>query len=580
MEKSTSNVFIKVFSIMNKALRSLFRNGFRYTIRKVIFYLTSLVAISRRIKVNRYAISGIGRFRQRKCRLPVDTKFSIIVSAIKTPEQYLYQMIDSLKKQTYSNWELYILADNKQLNYIREICLKASEKDPRIFYKPEEVGFVETIPGEYLCFLRCGDILHPSTLYEAAKAIVNTNADFIYTDENLFKDVPDDMYEPVFKPDFAPDMLRSFNYIGNFIVFSRKLLIKTGRLCKLSDGSRDYDTVLRLTEAAEHIVHIPRILYFKRSDTDRSDRSYEIEQEKKALTEHLKRVGLKGCVMESTIRSTYRIRYKIKGNPLVSILIPNKNHLGDIRNCIESIYERTSYPNYEIIIIDNKSEEKEVFDYYEELCIKNNIKIVKWENGFNFSAINNYGFKYTQGEYILLLNNDTKIITPDWIQEMLMFAQRQDVGAVGAMLYYPDDTIQHAGVILGLDGIAGHYNKDAMRGDHGYMGRLTYAQNLSAVTAACMMVSRRVFSEIGGLDESFTVAFNDIDLCMRIRKAGYLIVFTPYAELYHFESKSRGIEDTPEKQKRFSREVRRFQERWKKELIEGDPYYNPIIYIK
>lgn len=582
MKKSAGNVYIKVLRTMKKALRSLFRNGFRYTFRKIIFNLTSSVAALGRKKENRFAVSGTERSRQVKCSLPVDTKFSIIVSALKTSEQYLYQMIDSLKKQTYSNWELYISADNnKQLNYIREICSKVSEKDSRIICEhngSKETSIVETASGEYLCFLRVGDILHPSALYEAAKAIVNKNADFIYTDENLFKDAPDDMDEPIFKPDFAPDMLRSYNYIGSFIIFSRKLLIKAGRLCKLSDGSRDYDTVLRLTEAAEHIIHIPRILYFKRSDTDRTDRPYETEQEKKALTEHLERIGLKGSVMESTIRSTYRVKYDIKGNPLVSILIPNKNHLCDISGCIESIFERTSYPNYEIIIIENSSDEKGVLDYYKELCVKhNNIKIVTWENGFNFSAINNYGFKQAQGEYILLLNNDTKVITSDWIQEMLMFAQRNDVGAVGTMLYYPDDTIQHAGVILGLGGIAGHCFKGFARNDHGYMGRLTYTQNLSSVTAACMMIPRHVYNEVGGLDESFTIAFNDVDLCMRIRKAGYLIVFTPYAELYHFESKSRGLEDTLEKQKRFNGEVLQFHKKWGKELAKGDPYYNPNL---
>ena len=254
------------------------------------------------------------------------------------------------------------------------------------------------------------------------------------------------------------------------------------------------------------------------------------------------------------------------------------DYVDTLRACISSILEKTTYKNFEIVIVENNSKEAETFLYYDELRNDPHIRIVTWNGKFNYSAINNFGIKEAAtGEYILLLNNDIEVITPDWIQEMLMFAQRSDVGAVGAMLYYPDDTIQHAGVILGIGGVAGHAHKNLLRGDYGYMSRATIAQNLSAVTAACMMVPRDVWEKVHGLDEAFEVAFNDVDLCMRIREAGYLIVWTPYAELYHYESKSRGYEDTPEKQKRFEGEAHRFQGRWKKELEEGDPYYNPNL---
>ena len=264
-------------------------------------------------------------------------------------------------------------------------------------------------------------------------------------------------------------------------------------------------------------------------------------------------------------------------NPLISVVIPTKNRAKLIPRAIESVLSQ-DYEDYEIIIVENNSDKK-TFAYYDTLKKYDNIKIVvyKPENGFNYSAINNYGVKFASGEHYILLNNDVEIITPEWIEEMLMYSQRDDIGAVGAMLYYPNDTIQHAGVTIGVLTLAGHNFKHSHRGDPGYFGRAGYQQNISAVTAACLMVSSEVYEKVNGLDESFAVAFNDIDFCMRIRKEGYLIVFTPFAELYHYESISRGDDETPEKRKRFVSEVERFQSRWKKELEAGDPYYNPNL---
>ena len=443
----------------------------------------------------------------------------------------------------------------------------------------------EMATGDYIALFDHDDLLHPAALYEMMKAICEEDADFIYTDENTFQKTPADAYCPHFKADFAPDTLRSYNYICHFTAFSKKLLDKLGEGFRSAfDGSQDYDMILRLTEQAQKIVHIPKILYYWRCHVNSvasniSAKPYTIDAAKRALQEHLQRNGLKGQVLDSAIPSTYRIAYEIEGNPLISILIPNKDHVDDLRKCINSIREKSTYSNWEIIVIENNSTEEKTFGYYEELKKDSRIQVVVWKDAFNYSAINNFGAQSAHGEHLLLLNNDVEIITPDWIEQMLMFSQRKDVGAVGAMLYYPDDTVQHAGVILGIGGVAGHAHKYFHRGDYGYMSRMTIAQNYSCVTAACMMMSRNVWDEVGGLDEGLKVAFNDVDLCMQIRKAGYLVVWTPYAELYHYESKSRGVEDTPEKQKRFQGEVLRFQDRWGKQLQEGDPYYNPNLSI-
>lgn len=568
---------------------SLKTHGFWRTCKKI------LIKVIKKLKGKRnvpYTLSHKERQRQSSYIFPIDIKFSILVPLYNTPEQFITQLITSVKSQTYTRWELCLADGSDDVHaYVCKLCTKASEADNRILYKKldRNLGIsgntnccIEMSTGDYIGLLDHDDILHPAALFEVMKAISEKNADFIYTDENTFKKKSKDAYCPNFKPDFSPDMLRSLNYICHFTVFSRQLLEKVGMFRSRFNGSQDYDMVLRLTEAAQIIVHIPKVLYYWRASessvaADVSIKPYTIEAAKAALAEHLERVGLIGTVDDSRVPSTYRIRYEIKGEPLISIMIPNKDHVADIKKCIDSIFELTSYRKFEIVIIENGSTEAETFAYYEKLREYGNIQVVEWSGSFNFSAINNFGFKYTHGEYVLMLNNDIVVITPDWLQEMLMFAQRKDVGAVGAMLYYPDDTIQHAGVIVGLGGVAGHSHKEFKKDEVGFMYRAAIAQNLSAVTAACMMVPRKVYEKMHGLDELFEVAFNDVDLCMRIRKAGYLIVFTPYAELYHFESKTRGFEDTAVKRKRFENEVLRFKDRWKAELEAGDPYYNPNL---
>ena len=576
-----------------KGLKCLKQHGVRFTMRKVKYKFSEKARMKDFYR--NHVLSDEERKIQEDTTFPKNIKFSILVPLYNTPEKFLKEMIESVISQTYSNWEL-CLADgsDSEHNNVGQIAAKYAQKDSRIRYQKLEKNLgisentnacIEMSSGDYIALLDHDDILHPSALFEVMKAICDKSADFIYTDESTFMGSIE-KGSPNYKPDFSPDTLRSYNYICHFSIFSRSLLLLVGKFKSEFDGSQDYDMILRLTEKAQKIVHIPMTLYYWRihqssASANLAMKPKVINAAKNAIRQHLDRIGLCGSVEDSTLISTYRIKYQIIDNPLISIIIPNKDHVEDLEKCINSILKVTTYSNYEIIVVENGSTENITFDYYDELQNRYpNIEIIHWDGSFNFSAINNYGFRYSKGKYVLLLNNDMEVISSDWLQEMLMFAQRKDVGVVGAMLYYPDNTIQHAGVILGIGGFAGHSHKHFRRGDYGYMGRLTLAQNLSAVTGACMLIPRHAFEEVHGLDDSFAVALNDVDFCMRIRKAGYLIVFTPYAELYHYESKSRGYEDTPEKQKRFEREVFRFQKRWSKELAAGDPYYNPNLTLE
>lgn len=538
----------------------------------------------------RYKISGRRRRKEKAIAFKKNVKFSIVVPLYNTPIKFLREMIKSVQNQTYGNWQL-CMADGSDAEheYVGEYVNGIT--DDRICYKKlsENMGIADNTneciamaSGDFIALFDHDDLLHPSALFEMAKAIED-GADFVYTDEVTFVGRTGNITIYNFKPNFSPDTLRSYNYICHFTAFSKELLDTVGGFNREYDGSQDYDLILRLTENAKNIVHIPKALYFWRSHkasvaSDVSAKPYVVDSAKRALKAHIERLGLSGRVEDATVPTTYNIQYDIVGEPLVSIIIPNKDHIDDLEKCLVSVYEKSTYKNFEVIVVENNSTEKETFEYYKLAQNKyNNLRVITWESGFNYSAINNFAVNQANGDYILLLNNDIEVITPDWLEQMLMFAQRKDVGAVGAKLYYDDDTIQHAGVIVGLGGVAGHSHKGFARENPGYMARASIAQNLSACTAACLLIKKDVYDEVGGLDEGYAVAFNDIDFCMKIRAAGYLIVFTPFAEFYHYESKSRGDEDTPEKRARFNSEVFRFQERWGKELKLGDPYYNPNL---
>ncbi len=572
-------------------LRSLRKDGVRKTWDKVLLHFSK----KRRIKNfgERFYLTGEERLKQEQTMFQKKIKFSILVPLYNTPLKFLEEMIESVRMQTYKVWEL-CLADGSDAGHrnVEKYCLSLQKKDARIRYKKLEKNSgisentnacIEISTGEYIGLFDHDDLLHPSALYEMMCAIEKENPDFLYTDEATFEKVITNIITAHFKPDYAVDTLRGNNYICHFSVFKRSLLTEAGWFRKEYDGSQDHDLILRLTAKAKKVYHIPKLLYYWRSHpasvaADINSKTYAIDAGKKAVKDSIEACGEKVTVESSKAFPTiYRLKYKIKGNPLISILIPCKDHAEDTEICIESILQKSTYKNYEILLVDNGSVEKDTMELFEKLAKNKRIRILHWNHPFNYSEINNYAAKEAGGEYLLLLNNDTEVITPGWMEEMLMYAQRENVGAVGAKLYYGDDTIQHAGIILGMgmDGIAGHAHYRQPKENLGYMGRLYYAQDMSAVTAACMMVKRAVYEELNGFDEAFEVAYNDVDFCMRLRKEGYLNVFTPYAELYHYESKSRGLEDTKDKRKRFEKEVKMFKERWKKELEEGDPYFNP-----
>lgn len=566
--------------------------------------------------------------RERETVFPRMVKISILVPLWNNQREFQIEMLDSVMNQTYANWEL-CLADgsDEEHSYIGEICREyAARAGGRIVYKKLEKNggiagntneCLKLATGEYIGLFDQDDILHPSVLYEYVKAINEQGADYLYCDETTFKsgDI-NRMLTMHFKPDYAPDNLRANNYICHFSVFARSLLDGNELFRPKFDGSQDHDMILRLTDNAKKIVHVPRLMYYWRCHAGSvasgiDAKPYAIEAAKGAVAEHLRNHGYDHFQILSTraFETIFRIRYEIIGTPKISIVIANKDHTSDLKRCVTSILEKSTYDNYEIIIVENNSTTREIRDYYSTLLEfgyedaanalvgerrKNGadeqsadrgvlrsgdgrISIVTYKGTFNYSAVNNLGESYATGEYILLLNNDTEVITVNWMEELLMYAQRKDVGAVGAKLYYADKTIQHAGVVLGLGAhrTAGHSHYKQHRQNLGYMGRLCYAQNVSAVTGACLMVKKSLYDEVGGLEEGFAISLNDVDFCLKLRKKNLLNVFTPFAELYHYESISRGLDDEGEKAERYNQESAKFREKWREELEKGDPYYNP-----
>ena len=526
-------------------------------------------------------------------------KISIVVPLYNTPLNFLEELLDSVVNQTYRNWELCCVDAGQDTAVGQHVQARAKE-DPRIRYQKltENEGIAgntnhgfELATGDYIALLDHDDILHPCALWYTAQAIVEQGADFVYTDEATFEGKVENVVLYHFKPDFMLDNLRSNNYICHLTTFSKVLMEQAGGGERAEyNGSQDYDLFLRLTEKAQKIAHIPHALYYWRSSpnstaSDISAKTYCIDAGIAALKAHYARCGV--AVDDVTLipgtPGYYKTDYTMAHPGRVSILIPTCDHIRDLETCVESIYARTTYPDFEIILIENNSKTPETFRTYERMQKEHpdNLKVVTWEGkGFNYSALNNFGEKFATGEYLLLLNNDTEVITAAWLEEMVMYAQQKRVGCVGAKLLYPDDTIQHAGVGFGIGGVAGHLHKYYPASSDGYMGRLNYVQDVYADTAACLLIRKEIYDEVGGLDESYAVAFNDVDFCVRVRQAGYTNVFTPFAQLYHYESKSRGMEDNPEKQKRFQGEVLRFQARWGDLLAKGDPCTNPNFDIQ
>ena len=526
-------------------------------------------------------------------------KISIVVPLYNTPLNFLEELLDSVVNQTYRNWEL-CCVDAGQDTAVGQHVQARAKADPRIRYQKltENEGIAgntnhgfELATGDYIALLDHDDILHPCALWYTAQAIVEQGADFVYTDEATFEGKVENVVLYHFKPDFMLDNLRSNNYICHLTTFSKVLMEQAGGGERAEyNGSQDYDLFLRLTEKARKIAHIPHALYYWRSSpnstaSDISAKTYCIDAGIAALKAHYARCGV--AVDDVTLipgtPGYYKTDYTMAHPGRVSILIPTCDHIRDLETCVESIYARTTYPDFEVLLIENNSKEEQTFRSYERMRKEHpdTLKVLTWQGkGFNYSALNNFGARYATGEYLLLLNNDTEVITPGWLEEMVMYAQQKRVGCVGAKLLYPDDTIQHAGVGFGIGGVAGHLHKYFPATSDGYMGRLNYVQDVYGDTAACLLIRKEIYDEVHGLDESYAVAFNDVDFCVRVREAGYTNVFTPFAQLYHYESKSRGMEDNPEKQKRFQGEVLRFQARWGDLLAKGDPCTNPNFDIQ
>lgn len=527
--------------------------------------------------------------KQRRRKWKRRPTISVVVPAYRTPERFLREMMDSLLNQTYGEWELCIANGSREDESMERVLREYAGRDARIRYNNLEknLGIAENTneafsmaSGEFVGLLDHDDLLAPNALYEIADYLErHPDIGAVYTDEDKVTTDLSEHFQPHLKPDFNLDLLRSNNYICHFFVVKREILEKTGGFRREFDGAQDYDFIFRCVEEAGQVGHVPEILYHwrthKASTADNpASKMYAFEAGRRAIEAHLCRMGVEGEVSHTKDLGFYRVTYPVRKEELVSIIIPNKDEKETLEACLRSVREKSSYRNYEILIIENNSTSPEIFQYYKELEKEENIRILVWEGEFNYSAINNFGAEAAKGDYLLFLNNDVTVIHPDWLQELLGNCQRTEVGAVGARLYYPDDTIQHAGCVIGMGGIAGHMFVNMKRERTGYLHKAAIQQDLSAVTAACMMVKREAFQKAGGFTEKLSVAFNDVDLCLKMRREGYLIVYNPWVELYHMESKTRGAEDDKEKVRRFQGEIEYMRCQWIDILKNGDPYYN------
>lgn len=563
----------------------------------------SLIWLKKKLTGNEYAdydtwlrIMRVSRqelFEQRKTKFSYAPKFSVVVPLYHTPAKFLKDLVRSMMYQSYANWELCLVNASPEDVHLTSLLENWAMRDKRIrvIRLEKNLGIAQNTnagiaasTGEFIAFLDHDDFLEPDALFCYADALnKDKTIDVFYSDEDKTDEYAAHYFYPHFKSDFNIDLLHANNYMCHFLAVRKSLVDTVGGLNEKFDGAQDYDFVLRLTENTKKIYHCPRILYHWRCSNQstaasQGNKMYAIHAGKAALNAHYKRLGWNARAQEGAVDGWYQTKFTLKEEPLVSILIPNKDHTDDLDVCLNSFFERADYQNYEFIIIENNSVLPETFAYYEKIEKEHdNVKVVYWEAGFNYSAINNFGFKFAKGDYIMLLNNDVELITPDIFQSMLGFCMRPEVGIVGAKLLYNDHTVQHAGVLVGAGGLADHVFKGIHEDDPGYMGRAISSQDVSAVTAACLLVKRSVYEEVGGLEDEFQVAFNDVDFCLKVRKAGYLIVYDADVKLFHYESKSRGMEDTTERFIRFGNEMMLLNSKWDILSTFVDPYYNPNL---
>lgn len=518
---------------------------------------------------------------------------SIVVPLYNTPKKFFDQMLKSVRDQTYPNWQLVLVdGSDKAHGSFSRYAEKQAKKDHRITYRKIENGGIALnttqgfglCRGEWVTLLDHDDLLYPNALYECVQAAQAQGADFVYTDEIVLSEDLKKLGGYHFKPNWAPDNLRGCNYITHLALFTRELLNKAGAAqYKEFDGAQDHDLILRLTEQAKQICHIPKVMYIWRAGAGSTAagmeaKPYAVAAGARAIQAQLDRLGMAGTVTPlAGAPGAFQVEYALTGSPLVSVIIPSKDHIQDLERCLASFHEKAGYDNFEIIVVENNSTDPATFDYYKTLPQRYpKVQVVQYEGKFNFSAVNNFGRRFAKGEQLLLLNNDIEIESQGFLRELLSYSQRPDVGAVGAKLYYPDNTIQHAGVIMGINGSAGHSHKSYPREKVGDMYRLVTTQDYMAVTGACLMTKAALYDEMGGLDEeAFAVAYNDIDYCLKLWQKGLLNVFTPRAQAVHYESKSRGLDTTGENARRYEGEKARFYQKYQQYIDNYDPYYNP-----
>ena len=538
---------------------------------------------------------------QREEKFEYSPVFSIVIPLYATPDNFLRELLDSILAQTYTNFEV-CLADGSEKGKDKEEFVKKyiEEKNTGSKIKYNKLGknlgiagntneALKMASGDYIVLADHDDVITENALYECAKAINEENCDCLYSDEDKLDMDGGSLFDPHFKPDFNIDLLESVNYICHLFVVKKELVDVAGMFDAAFDGAQDYDFIFRVTENAKKIVHIPKVLYHWRchmnsTASNPQSKLYAFEAGARAIKAHIERVGKSLPVEKIDKGVDYGIYHKyfiMEDKPLLSIIIPNKDHREDLDLAIRSIMTKSSYKNIEFIVVENNSTDKKTFDYYDKIQKEfDNVKVVRWEREFNYSLINNFGVNFANGEYLFFLNNDIELINPTSIEEMMWYAVREDVGIVGARLLYNDDTIQHAGVVIGFGGVAGHTFIGLSEVENSYFHRALTLQDYSAVTAAALITKKSVFEEVGGFSEDLAVAFNDIDFCMKVRAKNYLVVYNPYALFYHYESKSRGLEDSPEKIERFNRETAIFMKRWPEILAKGDPYYNPNLTLR
>lgn len=578
-----------------RTIRYVAKNGVSGLKRKILHAVNDPLHYNDWFKRHRITEDEIQKQKVEQSKFEYLPKVSILVPIFNTPIDFLKDMINSVINQSYENWELCLANGSSENEELKSVIDEFCKKDSRIKcnYLKENLGIsgntngaIEIATGDLIALLDHDDAIEPDALFEVVKAFQGERVDIVYTDEDKANADLSVYMDPNFKPDFSIDLFRSHNYITHFFVVKKDIVDEIGGFRSEYDGSQDYDIMFRAIEKADVIFHVPKVLYHWRmcegSTADKPEsKMYCYEAGRKAIAAHYDRMGIKASVEHTELWGMYHTVYETLGNPLISIIIANKDHIEDLDKCVRSIINKSIYTNFEFIIVENNSEEEKTFTYYDAIQKEfDNIKVIFWKEEFNYAAINNFGVENAAGEYLLLLNNDTELISENALGEMLGICMRDDVGIVGAKLLYADNTVQHAGVVLGFSGYAAHIFNGIARNDYGFMMRARINCNYSAVTGACLMTSRKIYNLVGGLSEEFKVAGNDIDFCLKVRDKGFLVVYNAYSEWYHYESKSRGYEDTPEKKARFENEIELFRKKWGEVVDAGDPYYNSNFEIE